>query len=212
MLRTTLVVGLVAFLALAVILGAVYIERGTRGLVNMLGVNAPVPSEIQDILERAGGPPLLKVSSPAFKLGERIPEKYTCDATDTSIPLRIEGIPLQAKSLVVIMYDPDAPRGVFYHWLLYSIETRGSSSIEIPEGIPKAPVTSIGLQGVNDFKKIGYGGPCPPPGKEHRYVVVVFALKESVSIEPGTSLSRLLDAIRNSVIAYGATMGVYSRR
>ncbi len=151
---------------------------------------------------------ILKISS-VFANGERIPEKYTCDGEDVSPPLKIEGIPGEAVELALIMYDPDAPIGTFYHWLLYSIPP---NTTELPENIPKDKITEYGVQGVNDFGNLGYGGPCPPHGHgRHRYYFLVVALREKTGLKPGASISDLMKAIRGKVIGYGVLMGTYSR-
>ncbi len=165
-----------------------------------------------DILSKKLSKPMsIAVYSPAFSYGSRIPVKYTCDGLDMSIPVKWDPstLPKGTKSLVLIMYDPDAPRGVFIHWILYNIPPNTS---EIPENLPKKPVVDkIGLQGVNDFGRIGYGGPCPPRGSMHRYFIRVFALDTILDLGPGASISEVENAIRNHILAYGETMGVYGR-
>ncbi|WFO76394.1 YbhB/YbcL family Raf kinase inhibitor-like protein [Desulfurococcaceae archaeon MEX13E-LK6-19] len=152
---------------------------------------------------------VIKVSSPAFGFGGKIPVKYTCDGEDISPPLLIKGVPPSAKSLVLIMYDPDAPGGTFYHWIMYNIEPKNMS---LPENIPPEPETPYGLQGINDFNKIGYSGPCPPPGLgTHRYYILVLALDTKLDLEPGASKEEVINALKNHVIAYGYYMGVYGR-
>lgn len=151
---------------------------------------------------------LLKITS-VFNNGERIPVKYTCESEDVSPPLRINNIPENTAELAIVMYDPDAPLGTFYHWLLYSIpkDTR-----ELPENIPREKTVKYGKQGLNDFGEIGYGGPCPPPGHGiHRYYFLVIALKESINLNPGVRINDLLNKIRGRVIGYGVLMGTYSR-
>ena len=123
--------------------------------------------------------------------------------------MKIEGVPENTVELALIMYDPDAPIGTFYHWLLYKIP---SDKTELPENIPKDKVTEYGVQGVNDFGNIGYGGPCPPHGHgRHRYYFLVVALKEKIDLEPGASVEDLLKAIRGKILGYGVLMGTYSR-
>jgi Raf kinase inhibitor-like YbhB/YbcL family protein len=152
---------------------------------------------------------VISVKSPAFNHGERIPTKYTCDGSDVSPPLRIDNVPEEATELALIMYDPDAPIGIFYHWLLYSIDP---SIRELPENVPKEEETEYGIQGINDFDRIGYGGPCPPPGHgRHRYYFLVVALREESGLTAGANASEVLDAIKDKVIGYGVLMGTYSR-
>ncbi|BES81232.1 YbhB/YbcL family Raf kinase inhibitor-like protein [Pyrodictium abyssi] len=168
----------------------------------------PVP--LPDLV--AGAPESITVSSPAFPRGGTIPAKYTCDGADVSPPLAIENVPAQARSLLLLVYDPDAPGGVFVHWVLYDVP-RGLSAL--PEGVPRDPaVEGLGLQGRNGFGKTGYNGPCPPRGdRPHRYVFLVIALDvESLGLEPGSPWSAVLDRASGHVVAYGYTYGVYARQ
>jgi len=165
-----------------------------------------IPAEILEVLGAANAS--IKVESPAFSYGGRIPPAYTCNGSDISPPIIVENVPQNAVSIALIMFDPDAPRGVFYHWLLYSIKPR--PRIEIGAAVPKSAITDIGLQGVNDFWFVGYGGPCPPLGEQHRYVILVLALDIDIG-RPGLSAKELLNIVRGHVLAYGYTYGVYSR-
>ena len=152
---------------------------------------------------------VIKVSSPAFDFGEKIPPKYTCDGEDVSPPLVISNVPSEAVSLVIVMYDPDAPGGTFYHWIMYNID---AGNITLPENIPPEPITQYGLQGINDFNKIGYGGACPPPGLgTHRYYILVLALDTKLDLPPGAGKEDVLNALKDHVIAYGYYMGIYGR-
>ncbi len=124
------------------------------------------------VQEKPSMPETLTVKS-SFERGGEIPAKYTCDGADVSPPLYIEGIAENVKSLVIICEDPDAPTGVFTHWIAWNVEP---ASV-IPENIPKQKEVSSPrmIQGVNDFGRVGYNGPCPPSGK-HRYFFKVYAL------------------------------------
>lgn len=151
----------------------------------------------------------LKVTSPAFKHGERIPVKYTCDGEDVSPPIKIENVPSNTAELVLIMYDPDAPIGIFYHWLLYDIPP---DTGELPENIPKEDEIEYGVQGINDFGRVGYGGPCPPKGHgRHRYYFLVLALREESGLTAGARSSDVIEAVKGKIVGYGVLMGVYSR-
>jgi len=151
---------------------------------------------------------VIKLTS-VFGNGERIPVKYTCDGDDVSPPLKISNVPSEARELVLVMYDPDAPIGTFYHWLLYRIPP---SISELPENIPKQETTQYGYQGVNDFGDIGYGGPCPPPGHgPHRYYFLLIAVRKETGLKPRVDISKLMSSVKGSVIGYGVLMGVYSR-
>src|SRR5262245_23497155 len=110
----------------------------------------------------------LQLTSAAFADGKPIPSQHTCDGKNISPPLQWTGVPAETKSFVLIVDDPDAPAGVWVHWVIYDLP---STVTTLAENIPKSePVGGNGQQGVNDFKQPGYGGPCPPPGKPHRYV------------------------------------------
>jgi Raf kinase inhibitor-like YbhB/YbcL family protein len=135
--------------------------------------------------------------------------KNTCDGQDISPRISWSGVPNNTKSLALIVEDPDAPGGLFVHWVIYNIDP---SLKGLPEGIPKTEfVSGIGLQGVNSFGKIGYGGPCPPRGSTHRYIFRIYALKETVQLGPGASRNDLLRAMEGKIIAVGETTVNYGR-
>jgi Raf kinase inhibitor-like YbhB/YbcL family protein len=151
----------------------------------------------------AAGGAGMTITSPAFRQGGDIPAKFTCEGGDTSPPLQITGIPSDAKSLVLIADDPDAPSGVFTHWLVWNIPPQTNS---VAEG--SAPK---GVHGKNDFGKSGYGGPCPPTGA-HRYYFRVFALDRELALPSGAKRSQLEAAMKGHVIAQGELMGRYARK
>lgn len=152
---------------------------------------------------------VISVTSPVFRNSESIPVKYTCDGDDVSPPLIIENVPEEAVELALIMFDPDAPVGIFYHWLLYDIP---KDIHELPENVPKEEETEFGVQGRNDFGRIGYGGPCPPRGHgRHRYYFLVVALKEEIGLAPAVPASIVLENIKGKIAGYGVLMGTYSR-
>src|SRR4029077_1157672 len=145
----------------------------------------------------------LKITSSAFHEGGNIPSKFTCDESDTSPPLQITGIPSNAKTLVLIADDPDAPGGLFTHWLVWNIPAQTNS---IAEG--SAPK---GVHGTNDFGKSGYRGPCPPPGT-HRYSFKIFALDRELDLRSGAKRSQVDAAMKGHVIAQGELVGRYARK
>jgi Raf kinase inhibitor-like YbhB/YbcL family protein len=151
----------------------------------------------------AAGGATMKITSSAFHEGANIPSKFTCDGSDTSPPLQIEGVPSGAKSLVLIVDDPDAPSGLFTHWLVWNIPPQTGS---IAEG--NAPQ---GVQGANDFGKSGYRGPCPPPGT-HRYSFKIFALDRELELRSGAKRSQVDAAMKGHVIAQGELVGRYAKR
>ena len=151
----------------------------------------------------AAGGTKMQITSSAFQQGGNIPAKFTCDGSDTSPPLQITGIPSETKSLVLIADDPDAPGGLFTHWLVWNIAPQTSS---VAEGS-----AAKGVQGTNDFGNSGYRGPCPPPGV-HRYSFKVFALDRELDLRSGAKRSQLDAAMKGHVIGQGELMGRYSRK
>ncbi len=155
------------------------------------------------IIAWAAGEAKMKVASSAFKDGGDIPSKFSCDGANTSPPLQISEVPAGAKTLVLIVDDPDAPSGLFTHCMVWNLSPQTST---IAEG--SAPG---GVHGTNDFGKSGYGGPCPPSGA-HRYYFRVFALDRKLDLANGAKRSQLEAAIKGHVIAQGELMGRYSRK
>ena len=151
----------------------------------------------------ADGGAKMKITSSAFQEGGNIPSKFTCDGADSSPPLQIAEIPSGAKSLVLVVEDPDAPSGLFTHWIVWNISPQTNA---IAEGS-----ATKGVQGTNDFGKSGYGGPCPPSGT-HRYYFRIFALDRELSLPSGTKRNQLDAAIKGHVVARGELMGRYSRK
>ena len=153
--------------------------------------------------------PTFHLTSSAFENGEKIPVKYTCDGLDLSPPLKWEGYPPETKSFALIVEDPDAPGGTFTHWIIYNIPAEVN---KLEEGIePAEKLPSGAMQGINDFRKIGYGGPCPPPGKPHRYVFKLYALDSPLDLKPAASKDALLEAMKGHILAEATLMGIYSR-
>src|SRR5262249_6574786 len=151
----------------------------------------------------AAGAGRMKITSSAFQHGGNIPSKFTCDGGNTSPPLEVAGVPSGAKTLVLIADDPDAPSGLFTHWLVWNIPSQTNS---IAEG--SAPK---GVHGTNDFGKSGYGAPCPPSGT-HRYYFRVFALDRELDLRSGAKRSELDAAMKGHVIAQGELVGRYAKK
>ena len=148
------------------------------------------------------------ISSTAFSNGSLIPSQYTCDGANISPPLQWSGLPPGTKALALIVDDPDAPAKTWVHWVVYDLP--GSRS-ELPENVrPQEKLPDGGKQGTNDFKKIGYGGPCPPSGT-HRYFFKLYALDTETSLNPGATKDELLKAIEGHVVAQGELVGKYKR-
>lgn len=151
----------------------------------------------------------LEIVSSAFPEGGSISSLYTCDGRDVSPPLSWTGIPAGVKSLALVCDDPDAPAGVWVHWVVFNLPP---SATGLPEAVPpRNVVEGGGLQGTNDFHKIGYGGPCPPSGT-HRYVFKLYALDAEVPLAAGATKAELVAAMKGLVRAEAALTGRYSRR
>src|SRR5918992_3957624 len=142
----------------------------------------------------------MRLSSTAFNEGGMLPPRFTCDGSGISPPLEWADVPDGTQYFTLICDDPDAPNGVFTHWLLYNLS---SGSRELEEDVPKDAVLSIGArQGTNSFGDVGYGGACPPAGdREHRYVFKLYALDTDLALQPSASKDELLAAMRDHVLA-----------
>jgi len=152
---------------------------------------------------------IIQLSTFAFTEGAPIPAKYTCDGDDISPPLKWSGVPQGAKSIALICDDPDAPVGIWVHWVLYNVS---STVAELPEGVPTSEVISGGArQGINDFKRIGYGGPCPPRGNPHRYYFKLYVLDIELSLKPRATKKDVVSAMQGHILAEGQLMGTYKR-
>jgi Raf kinase inhibitor-like YbhB/YbcL family protein len=146
----------------------------------------------------------IKIASAAFTQNGSIPEKYTCDGSDVSPPLTIENVPPEAKSLALIVDDPDAPAGTWVHWVAWNIDpaTKEIKENSIPPGTQ---------EGMSDFRKRGYGGPCPPGGT-HRYFFKLYALDTLLTLGPKTTKDLLEQAMKRHIVAQSELIGRYKRR
>ena len=151
----------------------------------------------------------LTLRSSAIEAGSRIPRTYTCDGRDISPPLRWDNVPRGAKSLALICDDPDAPMGTWVHWVIYNIP---ADSDRLPEALPSSERLESGaLQGENDFGKIGYGGPCPPRGKAHRYFFHLYALDGMLPAAAGLTKKALLKEMQGHILETAEFYGLYGR-
>jgi Raf kinase inhibitor-like YbhB/YbcL family protein len=151
----------------------------------------------------------LKVTSTAFQEGDQIPDRYTCEGQDISPPLAWGEPPGTTQSFALIVADPDAQGGVFTHWVIFNI---APDSRRLPEAIPTQDQLPGGaLQGKNDFGKTGYGGPCPPSGRAHRYQFTLYALDRALDLKAGASKKQVLGAMQGHVVFQGALVGIYQR-
>lgn len=152
----------------------------------------------------------LEISSSAFTSGGKIPIRYTCDSNDLSPDLLWKNAPSGTKSFVLICDDPDAPVGIWTHWVAFNIPFESNG---LNEDIPKTAILEDGtIQGINDFGKNGYGGPCPPPGKTHRYFFKLFALDNKLSLGKNSKKTGVLEAIKGHILATAEVFGIYSRK
>ena len=150
-----------------------------------------------------------QIASTAFSSGSTIPKKFTCDGPDVSPELSWKEAPAATQSFALIMDDPDAPVGTWVHWVLYNVP---GNTKELTEGVEKRDQLGNGAtQGRNDFRRIGYGGPCPPPGTPHRYFFKLYALDTKLSLKPGATKQELEGAIKGHILGQTELMGRYGR-
>jgi Raf kinase inhibitor-like YbhB/YbcL family protein len=143
----------------------------------------------------------LSVKSPAFENNQLIPAKYTCDGEDVNPPLTIEGIPEETKTLALIVDDPDCPTGTWDQWIVWNIPATASKIAE--DTVP-------GTEGMNDFRRRSYGGPCPPSGT-HRYFFKVYALDTQLDLKSNSTKKDVEKAMEGHILAEGELVGVYRR-
>lgn len=146
----------------------------------------------------------VSVATSAFQAGGDIPAKFTCNGANVNPALKINGVPNEAKSIVLIVDDPDAPRGLFTHWILWNIDPKTTD-------IGENSVPAGGVQGTNDFGKRNYGGPCPPSGT-HRYFFKIFALDMKLDLKPGARRPDLDAAMKSHILAQGELMARYAHK
>ena len=152
----------------------------------------------------------MKLTSPVFAEGHPVPAKFTCDGANISPPLQWSGVPPNTESFALICDDPDAPQGTWVHWVLYNLPAslrelpgNADSGVELPNGAK---------QGVTDFKRPGYGGPCPPPGGVHHYYFKLYSLDTGLTLKLRATKKDLVDAMKGHVLAEASLMGLYQRR
>jgi Raf kinase inhibitor-like YbhB/YbcL family protein len=167
------------------------------------GADKPHPTNVMNI----------QITSTAFSEGQPIPAKYSCEGSDISPPLRWipqGGPPANIKSFTLIMDDPDAPVGTWVHWVLYDLPPDATG---LPENVAKTRDLSSGAkQGLNSWPRLGYGGPCPPPGKPHRYFFKLYALDKMLDLKPNATKMDVEAAMKGHVLAEGQLMGTYQRK
>jgi Raf kinase inhibitor-like YbhB/YbcL family protein len=154
----------------------------------------------------ASGPHL---SSMAFRHGQPLHKRHTCDGADVSVPLSWDDPPPKTKSFAIIAEDPDAPVGSFVQWVIYDLP---ASTRALPRAVPARGTLKDGSkQGLNDFHRVGYGGPCPPPGKVHHYYFRLYTLDAMTKLPPRAPIDQVREAIHGHVLSVAEIMGTYQR-
>jgi Raf kinase inhibitor-like YbhB/YbcL family protein len=176
------------------------IVQGSLKLLPVLTMFAVFPLSAKEVRSMQ----MMSITSPAFVHNKAIPSKFSCDGDDLSPPLAIEGVPREAKSLALVMDDPDAPGGTWVHWVLWNIDP---ATTQIAQG----SVPPGARQGVNSWERGNYGGPCPPSGM-HRYYFRLFALKERLDLPSSATRKDLDHAMQGKIVARSELLGLYSRK
>ena len=151
----------------------------------------------------------IPLTSPAFSEGGPIPKRHSGEGENLSPALSWSTSAPSVRSYVLFVEDPDAPSGTFIHWVLFNIP---AGVRQLTEGLPeKAEIADLGKQGVNDTRETGYFGPCPPPGKPHRYYFKIFALDRMLDLPSGSSHAQVNRAMQGHILDSGSLMGTYRR-
>jgi Raf kinase inhibitor-like YbhB/YbcL family protein len=149
------------------------------------------------------------LSSSAFSAASPIPARFTCDGSDASPPLAWTDVPGETKAFALVCDDPDAPVGTWVHWVLYDLP---AATRDLPTGVPaQEQLTDGSRQGLNDFGRVGYGGPCPPRGPAHRYFFKLYALDALTGLSPRATKADLLKAIQGHTVGTAELVGTYKR-
>jgi Raf kinase inhibitor-like YbhB/YbcL family protein len=178
----------------------------TRGLIVGLGMMVFLVAcnwQEASTASEGGNDMSIQITSSAYTEGSKIPRLYTCDDENVSPPLSWTGVPSDTASLALIMDDPDASSGSWVHWVLYNLPSNLTGLDQGKNG--------GGMDGKNDFNKLGYGGPCPPRGSNHRYVIKIYALDSSLDLKAGATKAQLENAMRGHILAQGQLLGRYAR-
>ncbi|MFE7210690.1 YbhB/YbcL family Raf kinase inhibitor-like protein [Streptomyces sp. NPDC057611] len=173
---------------------------GVAGCGDGGGSGTATPSGSGTVSPGAAG--RITVSSPAFTDGGTVPGRYTCAGADVSPPLAFSGVPARTAGLALLVEDQDAPGGTFTHWLVWNMDPHTTS-------LPTGATPPGAAQGRNDFLKTGYSGPCPPPGKPHRYVFTVYAADRRLALRPGATAADIRRALSGHTLASGTLTARY---
>lgn len=178
-------------------------------IVEALMIGSNVLAQGNSELPIAAAPPAVQFRTDAFQPGVSIPKKFTADGLDVSPALFWGKLPPHARSLAIVVDDPDAPSGTWVHWLLYDIP---ATQEQLKESVSSAELNVLGIkQGKNSFGRIIYNGPAPPPGKAHRYYFKLYVLDTKLNLPGGADKNQLLEAINGKVLSQAEFMGMYSR-
>ena len=178
-------------------------------MASLLSAIARVVGVVLTVLLVGAGGVKMELKSQAFQPGGLIPAKYTCDGEDISPPLNWSDPPAATKSFALISDDPDAPVGTWVHWVVWNIP---ASALALEENLPKSATLPNGAkQGMTDFRRIGYGGPCPPSGT-HRYFFKLYALDTTLNLPASTTKKDLEKAMQSHILTQAELMGKYHRR
>jgi Raf kinase inhibitor-like YbhB/YbcL family protein len=151
----------------------------------------------------------MKIVSPAFAEGTPVPVEHTCEGSGSSPGLAWSEIPVDTRSFALVCDDPDAPRGTWVHWVLFNLP---ADAVELAPAVPPAPELPSGARhGINDSGNVGYGGPCPPRGRRHRYFFRLYALDCTLNLAPGVKRPDLDQAMAGHVLADATLMGTFQR-
>ncbi len=174
-----------------------------------LAIDGCGPSPSPTAMPGKGGQAMaFELTSSAFAQGETIPVRYTCDGDDVSPPLEWGDPPEGTQSFALANDDPDAPAGIWDHWILFNLPGEARS---LPEGVPSdAELPDGSRQGQNSWRRLGYGGPCPPSGT-HRYFFKLYALDTTLDLASGANKKQLLQAMEGHILGQAELIGVYSR-
>lgn len=147
----------------------------------------------------------MKITSTAFEQNGNIPELYTCDGEDRKPPLQFEDVPNNAASLALIVSDPDAVgKKPFYHWVVFNIDPR-------TDHIEEDSLPATAIEGRNDFRKVEYGGPCPPSGTHH-YIFTLYTLDSPLHVKKGATAEEVIQAMKGHTLETTELVGLYSRK
>ena len=181
-------------------MNALFVTALLGCLVAAGGADKPNPQKVMN----------LQITSTAFSEGQTIPAKYSCEGSDASPPLKWTNAPANTKSFALIADDPDAPAGTWVHWVLYDLPPNTTG---LPEDVAKTQfIAGNAKQGLNSWPRLGYGGPCPPPGKPHRYFFKLYALDATLDLKPVATKKDVEAAMKGHILAEGQLMGTYQRK